>query len=313
MKPAPVIPVRPGSRWLVAGGTGFIGRRLVEALGTASVTVLTRDTGKAGFGSPVRVVADLEALAADERFDVVVHLAGEPIASGLWTETRRRRILDSRRAVAERIVALVERLESKPGVWINASAVGWYGVRGDEPLDEASEPRDCFSHRVCAAAESAAAAAESQGVRVVQMRIGLVLAREGGLLRQLLLPFRLGLGGRFGDGAHWMSWIERDDLVRLIAHAAAEESLRGPVNATAPNPVTNTEFVQAFGRALRRPVFQRVPRAPLVWALGDLARELLFGGQRVLPAKALDSGFEFRYPELDEALRYALTSPVAMS
>ena len=306
MRAPPGLSVPAGARWLVTGGTGFIGRRLVEALGAASVTVLTRDAARAAFGGPVRVVPDLAAIAPDERFDVVVHLAGEPVAGGPWTPARRTRILGSRPRVAERLVALVERLEVKPRVWINASAVGWYGLRGDEPLDEAAQARDCFSHRVCAAAESAATAAEACGLRVVQLRIGLVLAREGGLLAQLLVPFRLGLGGRFGAGTHWMSWIERDDLVRLIVHVAADDTLRGPVNATAPNPVTNADFARALGRVLGRPTFLRVPRAPVEALLGDLARELFFGGQRVLPARALESGFEFRYGELREALAYAL-------
>ena len=237
---------------------------------------------------------------------MVVHLAGEPVAGGLWTAARRERILRSRPGVAERLVALVERLEVRPGVWINASAVGWYGLRGDEPLDETAAAQDCFSHRVCAAAESAAMAAEAVGLRVVQLRIGLVLARDGGLLAQLLVPFRLGLGGRFGTGRHWMSWIERDDLVRLIAHAAADDTLHGPVNATAPNPVTNADFVRALGSAVGRPAFLRIPRAPVEALLGDLARELFFGGQRVLPARALESGFEFRHRDLHGALAYAL-------
>lgn len=306
MIPPLPLSVPAGARWLVTGGTGFIGRRLVESLGAASVTVLTRNPARAAFGGSVRVVSDLAAIAPDERFDVVIHLAGEPVAGGLWTAARRERILRSRPMVAERLVALVERLEVRPRVWINASAVGWYGMRGEEPLDESAEARDCFSHQVCATAESAGAAAETCGVRVVQLRIGLVLAREGGLLAQLLVPFSLGLGGRFGAGRHWMSWIERDDLLRLIAHVAADDSVRGPVNATAPNPVTNADFVRALGRALGRPTFLRVPRAPVEALLGDFARELFFGGQRVVPARALESGFEFQRSDLREALAYAL-------
>ena len=307
MKPEVRLPAASDARWLVTGGTGFIGSRLVESLAGAPVTVFTRRAGTAGPGDGVNVVTDLAALRPDEPVDVIVHLAGEPIASGPWTPARRTRILRSRPLVAERLVALVERLEVKPRVWINASAVGWYGMRGDEPLDESADAQDCFSHRVCAVAEGAAAAARDHGVRVVQLRIGLVLAREGGLLRQLLLPFRMGLGARFGAGAHWMSWIERDDLVRLIGHVAHEESLRGPVNATAPHPVTNAEFVRLLGAALGRPAFLRIPRAPVTGLLGDLARELLFAGQRVVPRRALESGFEFRRSELPEGLRYALS------
>ncbi len=307
MKPDLRLPAPAAARWLVTGGTGFIGSRLVESLAGAPVTVCTRRAGAAGFRDGVRVVTDLAAVRPDEPIDVIVHLAGEPIAGGPWTPARRMRILRSRPLVAERLVALVERLEVKPRVWINASAVGWYGMRDAEPLDESGDALDCFSHRVCAAAEGAAAAAQDHGVRVAQLRIGLVLAREGGLLRQLLVPFRMGLGARFGSGAHWMSWIERDDLVRLIGHVASDESLRGPVNATAPNPVTNAEFVRLLGASLRRPAFLRIPRAPVTGLLGDLARELLFAGQRVVPRKALESGFEFRRSELPEGLRYALS------
>jgi len=307
MKPNLRLPVPSEARWLVTGGTGFIGSRLVQSLEGPPVTVFTRSAGTVSLGDGVNVVTDLAAIRPDEPVDVIVHLAGEPIASGLWTPARRTRILRSRPLVAERLVALVERLDVKPRVWINASAVGWYGMRGDEPLDESGDALDCFSHRVCAAAEGAAAAAQDHGVRVVQLRIGLVLAREGGLLRQLLVPFRMGLGARFGSGAHWMSWIERDDLVRLIGHVAVEESLRGPVNATAPNPVTNAEFVRLLGASLGRPAFLRIPRAPVTGLLGDLGHELLFAGQRVVPRKALESGFEFRRSDLREGLRYALS------
>ena len=306
MKPAPRLETGVGARWLVAGGTGLVGRRLVEALADATVTVLSRDARRATFVRDVRVVTRLDEIDAGEGFDVVVHLAGEPVAGGPWTAGRRARILRSRPQVSARLLALIERLEVKPHVWINASAVGWYGMRGDEPLDDTGDARDCFSHRVCVGAEAAADPAAAHGVRVVHLRIGLVLAREGGFLQRLLLPFRLGMGGPFGAGEHWMSWIERDDLVRLIGHVAGEVSLSGPVNATAPNPVTNAEFARTLAAVLRRPAFLRVPRAPVTWVLGDMARELLFGGQRVLPAKALASGFAFRHAHLAAGLRHAL-------
>ncbi len=306
MKPAPRLETGVGARWLVAGGTGLVGRRLVEALADATVTVLSRDARRATFVRDVRVVTRLDEIDAGEGFDVVVHLAGEPVAGGPWTAGRRARILRSRPQVSARLLALIERLEVKPHVWINASAVGWYGMRGDEPLDDTGDARDCFSHRVCVEAEAAADPAAAHGVRVVHLRIGLVLAREGGFLQRLLLPFRLGMGGPFGAGEHWMSWIERDDLVRLIGHVAGEVSLSGPVNATAPNPVTNAEFARTLAAVLRRPAFLRVPRAPVTWVLGDMARELLFGGQRVLPAKALASGFAFRHAHLAAGLRHAL-------
>ena len=307
MRPSLRLDVPAGERWLVTGGTGFIGRRLVEALQEQAVTVLTRRPVCAALPDDVRVIETLDAIGADERFDVIVHLAGEPIAGGLWTAARRERIEASRPQVAQALARLLGRLDAKPRAWINASAIGWYGLRGCEPLTEAMSAQDCFSHRVCAAAEAAATPAEALGVRVTHLRIGLALAREGGVLARLLPAFKLGLGAPFGSGAHWMSWIERDDLVRLIGWAANSDALGGPLNATAPNPVDNATFTRALAKALRRPAILRVPRGPLTWLLGDFARELLFAGQRVLPQKALESGFEFRYGEIDRALAYALS------
>lgn len=307
MKPPLQLDVPAGGHWLVTGGTGFIGRRLVEALTAQEVTVLTRHAVCAALPPQVRVVESLGELDGAERFDAIVHLAGEPIAGGLWTAARRERIRASRPQVAASLIELIERLQTPPKVWVNASAVGWYGLRGDERLDETAAHADCFSHEVCAAAEAAATPATKHGVRVVQLRIGLVLAREGGLLARLLPAFKLGLGGPLGTGRQWMSWIERDDLVRLIAHVATNDALSGAVNATAPNPVDNRDFTQALAQALRRPAFFRVPRAPVTWLLGDFARELLFGGQRVVPKRALESGFEFGFPTLPEALAQALS------
>ena len=196
---------------------------------------------------------------------------GEPIAGGLWTPARRERIRASRPGVAAGLLALLDRLRAKPRVWINASPVGWYGLRGDERLDEAAAPKDCFSHQVCAAAEAAAEPASAHGVRVAQLRIGPALAAHGGLLAPLLAPFKLGLGGPLGSGRQWLSWIELDDLVRLIAHVAADDTLAGPINATAPCPVNNATFSRALAKALHRPAILRVPRTPLTWLLGESA------------------------------------------
>ena len=180
---------------------------------------------------------------------------------------------------------------------VSGSAIGWYGLRGDEVLDESGEAHDCFSHEVCQAWEAAAADA---GLRTVLLRIGLVLG-HGGMLGRMLPAFRFGLGGPFGDGKHWMSWIHRDDLVRLIVHAIATPALAGPLNATAPEPVTNRAFTRALGAALHRPAVIPVPRWPLHLLLGQFADELLFSGQRVVPAAALSSGFQFTYPQLGPA------------
>ncbi|MDE0191197.1 MAG: TIGR01777 family oxidoreductase [Gammaproteobacteria bacterium] len=297
-------------RWLVTGGTGFVGRRLTEALAGDGheVTVLTRDTQRArNLSAPFRVVTSLDQIDSSEQIDVVVHLAGEPVAGGPWTPARRERIERSRPEMAKRLIELIRRLEVKPKVLVGASAVGWYGDCGEAVLNEGADYRDCFAHRSCEAAEAAAAEAERLGVRVVMLRIGLVLGREDGLLAKLLTPFDLGLGARLGSGRQWMSWIERDDLVRLIAFASTHEPLRGPVNAVAPHALTNREFTKALARALRRPAWFVLPRVLLVGALGDMARELMLASQRAVPAKALDNGFEFRLPEIDAALAGALS------
>lgn len=291
---------------LVTGGTGFVGSRLVSALAAAghSVTVLSRKTvGSTGLPTGVKVITSLDELAASARIKAVVNLAGEPLANGLWTKAKRARIIASRIDVTEACLELIERLTARPEVFISASAIGWYGLRGDEELTEASSGTDCFSRQVCVAIEAAASKAEALGLRTVRLRIGLVLAAEGGLLGRMVLPFKLGLGGPFGRGRHWMSWIHRDDLVRLICHCIANSALSGPVNGTAPAPVRNRDFTRALGKALHRPALLPVPALPLEWVLGDFAKELLLGGQRVLPEAALNSGFTFRYSQIDEALK----------
>jgi uncharacterized protein (TIGR01777 family) len=288
---------------LVTGATGFIGTRLVEALSAAghSVFVLARDPAKAaGLKAPFTLVTALDQIGADTRIDAIVNLAGEPIADRPWTKARREEIVASRVGMTRDVVRLVERLERKPAVLVNGSAIGWYGLRGDEQLTETSWGVDCFSREICEAWEYEALAARTS--RVVRLRIGLVLGTEGGMLARLLLPFEFGLGGRIGDGRQWMSWIARDDLVGLIAHVIATPSLSGAVNATAPIPVDNATFARVLGKVLHRPAILPLPGAPLRLALGDFARELLLGGQRVLPAKALASGFRFRHETLSSAL-----------
>ncbi|MEM7780370.1 MAG: TIGR01777 family oxidoreductase [Pseudomonadota bacterium] len=302
---AAVLP--PRQSVLVTGGTGFVGSRLVAALLGAGheVTVLTRNASKAkplAALGPMRIVESLDEIGSDARIDTIVNLAGEPISDTPWTKAKRMKIVRSRLAATYGVVRLIRRLEQRPKVLISGSAIGWYGLRGEEPLTEDASGTPCFSRRVCALWEDAAMRAEELGMRVVRLRIGLVLDRSGGMLARMLMPFEFGLGGRCGDGKHWMSWIHRDDLVRLICHAIAHHELAGPVNATAPMPVTNERFTKALGKALGRPAVLPVPAAPLRLALGDFAHELLLSGQRVLPDAAMRSAFIFEYATIDAAL-----------
>jgi hypothetical protein len=288
---------------LITGATGFVGSRLVAALAGAGhdVTILTRNSTKAGkLMPPYRLVTSLHQIPDAAAIDTVINLAGEPIADAPWTAAKRREIVHSRLKVTRDVVHLIKRLHTPPRLLISGSAVGWYGLRQDEILTESDDGTACFSRRVCDLWERMAQRAESRGVRVVRLRTGLVLGTEGGMLSRLLTPFECGLGGPIGDGRQWMSWIERDDLVRLIAHIMVTPKLAGAVNATAPVPVRNADFARELGRAFRRPALMPMPAAPL-GLLGDFAQELLLSGQRVLPSKALTSGFRFRYETIRSA------------
>lgn len=293
---------------LVSGATGLIGRRLVAALlrDGVSVRALSRDPARSELDARVDTRAwngrdvPIEAIAGAA---AVVHLAGEPVFGGLLSDARRRRIresrIDSTRSIVSRMHALSR--SERPAAFVCASAVGYYGSRGDSVLEESAEPGSGFLAEVCVAWEASAAAAAELGVRTASLRTGIVLAREGGALPAMALPFRFGLGGRIGDGRQWIPWIHADDLVRLARACLAHDAYRGPINAVAPEPVTNAQFTRSLGRALHRPALLPAPAFALRLALGDLAVELL-GSRRAVPRRALDAGFSFEYPALDAAL-----------
>ncbi len=300
-----VAPLAPRQRLLITGGTGFIGQRLVEALVAAGhhVTVLTRDLRTAEMlAHPVRLITHLDQIDSTERFDAIVNLAGEPVANGLWTARKRARIIRSRVEMTEGLGVLIRRLDHKPDCLINGSAVGWYGLRQDETLTEDATPRPAFIHQVCDAWERATVPMAEMGVRVVLLRIGLVLGTQGGILARLLTPFEFGAGCQLGHGQQWMPWIERDDLIRVIAFALSRPNISGPINATAPHPVQNADFTQALAGALNRRALLRLPGWLIAGVAGDMGRETMLGGQRVVPAKLLRSGFRFSHPELEPAL-----------
>jgi len=234
--------------------------------------------------------------------EAVFHLAGEPVAAGRWNAARKQRIRDSRVLGTRHLAAAIGALAARPRVLVSASAVGYYGDRGDEVLEEGSSPGTDFLAEICRAWEAESAAAAAHGVRVVNPRIGIVLGRGGGALARMLLPFRLGAGGRLGSGRQWMPWIHIDDLVGLILHAAERDAVSGPMNAVAPAPVTNLEFTKTLGSVLHRPTIAPMPSAVLRILVGEMA-EVILSSQRVMPRVAERTGHRFRYPSLAEALR----------
>ena len=302
---------------LVTGATGFIGRKLVYRLVTRGdgVIVHARNSAKAAdlFGPHVDVVTDLKSIPADTRIDAIVNLAGEPIAGAPWTRRRRALLLESRLGVTRALLALVARLAVKPKTWINASAIGYYGARaGDDSLNEKSGAGSGFQAELCRAWEETAARAAEHGVKVALLRIGVVLASDGGALPALARPVRMFAGTMLGTGRQWFSWIHIDDLLDLIAFVLAEERLAGPLNATAPAPVRHEELMAAMASTLRRPLWPvRVPARLLRASLGELA-ELFVDGQRVTPDRLLALKFRFRHATIDAALGQAL-APSARS
>jgi uncharacterized protein len=295
-------------RVAVTGATGMIGRRLVAALLARgdSVTVLTRDAARAGSGVEVVVWDGLQAPDLSG-CDAVVHLAGEPIAQR-WNDAAKERIRTSRVDGTRALVAGLRSSEGRaPKVLVSTSAAGYYGDRGAELLEESSAPGDDFLASLCAEWESEAFEASSFGVRVVCVRNGVVLDRSGGALKQMLVPFRLGVGGPVAGGGQYISWIALDDVVGIyLAALDGDEWWSGPVNACAPEAATNAEFSKALGKVLRRPAVVPVPALALRVLYGEMASVVL-GSQRMVPARAVGLGYEFAFPGLEGALRGVLS------
>jgi uncharacterized protein len=297
-------------RVLVTGASGLIGRALCDALFARGdeVVGLTRDPTRARGANPrvewQRWEPTLERPpeASFEGVDGVVNLVGEKIDQR-WTEESKRRILESRRTGTRNLVQAIEGLERKPAVLVSQSAVGYYGDRGEAIVDESSGPGSSFDSQVTQEWERAARGVEAAGVRLVIVRSGQVLDRAGGMLAELLTPFKLGVGGPLAGGGQYVSWIHRDDEVGILLWALDTDSLSGVVNGTAPAPATNKELSKALGRALGRPALVPIPGLVLDLKFGSELGKVLRGGQRVVPRRALDLGYEFKHPELDEALR----------
>ena len=290
---------------LISGATGLLGGALIPQLeaGGHSVTHLTRSPRSAndlGWDPEAGTIDDLEGTEA------VVHLAGESIAEGRWTPEKKRRILESRRKGTRLLSETIAALATPPSVMVSVSAVGYYGDRGNELLTEESGPGSGFLAEVCKEWEAAAEPAREAGIRVVHPRIGIVLSTKGGALGATLPIFKLGAGGKVGSGRQYWSWVSLDDVVGAFVHALTNESVNGPVNVGSPNPLTNAEYTKVLGRVLNRPTIFPVPAPAARIALGGMADELLLASQRMQPARLQETGYAFRRPDLEGALRHLL-------
>jgi uncharacterized protein (TIGR01777 family) len=296
-------------RIAISGSTGFVGDALIAKLKEQGHEVirLVRRPGETVdpeiLWNPAEGTLNPEAL---EGIGGVINLSGENIASGRWTPEKKRRIRDSRVAATTLLSETIARLKQKPQVMVSASAIGYYGDRGDELLDESSAPGTGFLAEVCQHWESAAQPAEKAGIRVCLLRIGAVLDPAGGALGKMLAPFKMGMGGVVGRGDQYMSWITREDLVGAILHCLDTPGLAGPVNAMAPNPVTNREFTAALGKALGRPTLVPVPAFALKMLLGELGENLALVSTRAVPRQLEAAGFTFTHPDIDTALEALL-------
>lgn len=292
---------------LISGASGLVGRELTQSLAAQGhqVFALRRNTTlSAPFWNIDRNIIELGSCKAIE---AVINLAGENIAAGRWTAARKERILRSRIDSARLLAEFFANAAQKPKVLISASAVGIYGDRGEEELTEASSTGTGFLPEVGRAWEEAVIPAAAAGIRVVNARFGIVLSRQGGALAKMLPPFKLGLGGSMGSGRQWMSWISIHDLPGIIDHILGHEELSGPVNLTAPNPATNRQFTKVLGKVLRRPTLFPAPRLLLELLFGAMARELLLSSAKGTPDKLLESGYSFKEPDLEPALRTILS------
>lgn len=284
----------------ITGGSGLIGSNLVPLLNPYRITVLTRNVAMAEkiLGHKINFVSDIDKLENLNEYDLVINLAGEPIADKKWTHEQKDRIEQSRWATTEKIVNLIKASDTPPSVLISGSAIGYYGRQDNSPIDENFDaPFDEFSHRLCKRWEQIAIQASSQKTRVCLLRTGVVISKRGGALNKMLTPFKLGIGGPIGSGQQYMSWIHLEDMLQGILHLIKNEECSGIYNFTAPNPVTNQVFSEKLAATLKRPCMFRMPEFVMRKMMGEMA-DLIIYGQRVIPQRLLDSGYHFVYPEL---------------
>lgn len=289
---------------LITGGTGFIGSALCSRLleeENNKIVILSRHPEKTK--SSIKSIADLNDLKDNNIFDVVVNLAGESIANKRWSDKQKHQIFSSRIDVTEKLISYFEKLENKPKLLISGSAIGYYGIdKTDNVIEEKDNGDNSFSSELCQKWEAVALKAEKLGIRTCLLRTGIVLGKNGGALNKMLLPFKMCLGGRIGHGKQWMSWVHIDDLVGIILYCINHDNLKGAVNGTSPNPVTNQEFTKTLGMVLKRPTIFPMPAIVVKLLMGKMGEELLLAGKKIIPKKALDAGYTFKYKTLEEAL-----------
>lgn len=297
------------SQVLVTGGTGFIGVLLVRALDEHGyrVLVLTRQqTLKRQEQSSVRYINSLDEIGNDDQLDSIINLAGESLAARRWSAQQKEKLISSRLDMTRHLFSLAQRLQHKPAVLINASAIGFYGPQGDQALDESAPPVGSFSQQLCQQWETAAQEFASLGTRICILRLGIVLGQDGGPFTELRKSFDFGVASQFADGRQWMSWIHRDDVIGIILFALKHAELDGPINTTSPEPVTNAQFCTVMQQHKRTFLRLRLPAFLLRALVGEMADELLLTGQRVVPKKLTESGYTFKYPDLQAALKNLL-------
>ncbi|NNE67545.1 MAG: TIGR01777 family protein [Pyrinomonadaceae bacterium] len=293
---------------LITGASGLVGTALSKALEGHEIYRLSRSEPKSDFDIQWDAYEGFSKEEAEklEGMEAVVHLAGEDVAGGSWTAERKARIRDSRVKGTRTLVKALSKLENPPSIFIGASAIGFYGDRGNEIVTEESNPGTGFLGDVCVAWEEETEQAAKFADRLVILRIGLVLSKDGGALEKMLTPFRYGVGGTVGSGEQWMAWIALDDLVKIIVEALESDKLQGVYNATAPNPVQNKDFTASLAGQLSRPAFIPVPAFGVKLVFGEMGERLLLEGSRVIPRRLEQAGFKFDFPELDPALAHIL-------
>lgn len=295
---------------LITGASGLVGGELIPVLKAKGHSIYKLSRSKAKNAGEIQWdvyegFSD-EEFAKLDGFDAVIHLAGDNVAGGSWTDEKKKSIKDSRVKGTRTLVDALKRTENPPKIFVSASAIGFYGNRGDEVLTEESPKGEGFFPEVCSEWEAEGDKAREFGARVVHPRIGVVLAKNGGALEKMLTPFKFGVGGTVGSGDQYMSWIAIDDLIKIIVFALENENLSGAVNATAPNPATNEQFTDTLGKVLHRPTIIPVPAFGIKLLFGEMGETLLLEGCRVIPEKLKNEGFEFEFTDLENALKHVL-------